>query len=239
MSEMLRVLGLVPARGGSRGIPRKNIRSLGGRPLLAHTAAAALRATTLSEVVLSTEDEEIARIGREAGLRVPFLRPAELAGDDVATLPVVRHALEWLEGNGERFYAVCLLQPTSPFRRASTIDACVRLLGESGADSVVSVVPVPSEHNPHWVYFRSPEGFLSLATGESAPIPRRQELPPAYCRDGAVYVTRSNVVFAGSLYCAKVAAFVTEEDGEASVNLDHPRDWDRAERLVASREAAR
>jgi CMP-N-acetylneuraminic acid synthetase len=232
----MRVLGLVPARGGSKGIPRKNIRALAGRPLLEYTALAALAASTLARVVLSTDDDAIAEAGIAAGLAVPFRRPSELAEDDTPTLPVVQHALAWLARHDERYDAVCLLQPTAPFRRAETIDACVRLLERTEADSVVSVVRVPPEHNPHWVYFRSPEGYLRLSTGETSPIPRRQSLPDAYCRDGAVYVTRTAVVLAGSLYGEKVAGHVSEE--ENAVNLDESRDWERAETIAASRRAA-
>jgi CMP-N-acetylneuraminic acid synthetase len=232
----MRVLGLVPARGGSKGIPRKNIRALAGRPLLEYTALAALGASTLARVVLSTDDEAIAEAGLAAGLAVPFRRPAELAEDDTPTLPVVQHALAWLSRHDERYDAVCLLQPTAPFRRAATIDACVRLLERTEADSVVSVVRVPSEHNPHWVYFRSPEGYLRLSTGEASPIPRRQSLPEAYCRDGAVYVTRTAVVLRGSLYGEKVAGHVSEE--EDAVNLDESSDWERAETIAAARRTA-
>lgn len=225
----MRVLGLIPARGGSKGIPGKNVRLLGGRPLLAWTAEAALASRRLSRVVLSTDDEAIAEAGRRCGLDVPFLRPAGLALDDTPTLPVVRHALETLEAAGERFDAVCLLQPTSPFRRAADIDACVAMLEERGLDAVVSVLPVPAEHNPHWVYFAT-GGLLRLATGEDQPIPRRQELPPAFHRDGSVYVTRSAVVMAGSLYGRRLGGYVMPEAG---VNLDTPADWERAERRIS------
>lgn len=224
----MRVLGLVPARGGSKGIPGKNVRPLGGRPLLAWTAEAALASRRLSRVVLSTDDEGIAEVGRRCGLDVPFLRPAELARDDTPTLPVVRHALEALE---DGFDAVCLLQPTSPFRRAEDIDGCIAMLEERGLDAVVSVLPVPAEHNPHWVYFED-GGLLRLATGEEQPIPRRQELPPAFHRDGSIYVTRREVVLSGgegSLYGRRLGGYVMPEAG---VNLDTPADWERAERLL-------
>ncbi|HET7451949.1 MAG TPA: acylneuraminate cytidylyltransferase family protein [Thermoanaerobaculia bacterium] len=230
----MKTLGLVPARGGSKGIPRKNIRALAGRPLLEYTARAALAAESLAKVVLSTDDPAIADAGRAVGLDVPFLRPPELAEDETPTLPVVRHALLWLARHGEIYDAVCLLQPTSPFRSAATIDGCVALLERSGADSVVSVVAVPAEHNPHWVYFRSSEGWLRLSTGESSPVPRRQALPEAFCRDGAVYVTRTEVVVERhSLYGDRVAGFVTRE--EEAVNLDDMEDWRRAETIAASR----
>lgn len=227
----MRVLGIVPARGGSKGIPRKNVRLLGGRPLLAHTADAALAARRLSRVVLTTDDEEIAEAGRRCGLEVPFLRPAELARDDTPTLPVLQHAVAELERAGDRFDAVCLLQPTSPLRRAGDIDGCIELLASEGLDSVVSVLPVPHEHNPHWVYFRDAEGLLRLSTGEEQPIPRRQELPPAFHRDGAVYVVRRDVLMNGdSLYGRRLGGYLT--DPARNVNLDTPADWDRAERLL-------
>lgn len=224
----MKVLGIIPARGGSKGIPGKNIRPLGGRPLLAWTAEAALAARRLSRVVLTTDDERIAEIGRGCGLEVPFLRPAELAMDDTPTLPVLQHAVAELEKAGDWFDAVCLLQPTSPFRRAGDIDGCIELL-ETGLDAVVSMLPVPSEHNPHWVYFRDADGLLRLATGEDQPIPRRQELPPAFHRDGAVYVTRRDVLMQGSLYGRRLGGYLADS---RSVNLDTPADWERAERLL-------
>jgi CMP-N,N'-diacetyllegionaminic acid synthase len=223
----MRVLGLIPARGGSKGVPGKNIRSLGGKPLLQWTAEAALAARTLSKVVLSTDDDGIASVGRSCGLTVPFRRPTELAADDTATLDVIQHAIRALDELGDRFDAVCLLQPTSPFRKTSEIDACVDLFLASDADAVLSVRRVPAEYNPHWVYFRLPDGSLRLSTGESQPLPRRQLLPPAFHRDGSVYVTRRNVIMdLNSLYGTRVLAY--EASGEA-INIDSEADWDRAE----------
>src|SRR5258705_3977965 len=160
------VLGLIPARGGSKGVPGKNIRPLCGKPLLQYTAEAALVARHLSRVILSTDDEEIARVGERCGLQVPFLRPAQLAQDQTSMLPVVQHALTWLESCGERFSAVCLLQPTNPLRRSEDIDGCIELFVREDADAVVTVLTVPHEHNPHWVYFRRDDGTLQISTGE-------------------------------------------------------------------------
>ena len=227
----MRVLGLIPARGGSKGVPRKNIRMLGGKPLLQYTAETARAARLLSRVVLSTDDEEIAEIGRDCNLEVPFMRPTELAADATPSLLVVKHALEWLGSRGDLFDAVCLLQPTHPFRQSGDIDACIALLGESGADSVVTVLPVPPEHNPHWVFFRDPDGTLRLSTGESTPIPRRQDLPPAFHREGSVYVTLRDVVLkGGSLFGDRVIGYPV--DPGKSVNIDTQDDWARAERLL-------
>lgn len=228
---MIRVLGLIPARGGSKGVPGKNTKLLAGKPLLAYTAAAALAAQHLSRVVLSTDDEQIAAVGRACGIEVPFLRPAELAQDHSPTLPVVQHALRTLEAAGEQFDAVCLLQPTNPLRRAVDIDACITLFEREQADSVVTVLPVPAEYNPHWVYFRAADGSLRLSTGESTPIPRRQALPPAFHREGSVYVTRRDVILEeNSLYGQRVLG--VELDPARSVNIDTPDDWAHAEALL-------
>jgi CMP-N,N'-diacetyllegionaminic acid synthase len=227
----MRVLGLIPARGGSKGVTRKNIRSLCGKPLLQWTAEAALAAETLARVVVSTEDEEIAEVGRGCGLEVPFLRPWDLAADDTPTLHVVQHALRALEKAGDRFDAVCLLQPTSPFRRSSDIDACIELLAVSYADSVMSILRVPPEYNPHWVYFRADDGSLKLSTGESQPLPRRQLLPPAFHRDGSIYVTRRHVVLEQeSLYGTRVLGY--EVDRANTINIDTVADWVRAEVMM-------
>ncbi|QQS42025.1 MAG: acylneuraminate cytidylyltransferase family protein [Acidobacteriota bacterium] len=234
----MKVLGLIPARGGSKGVPRKNIRLLNGKPLLAYTAESALGSKLLSRVILSTEDQEIAEVGRSLGLDVPFIRPAELAEDTTPTLPVVQHALRQMEDAGEMFDAVCLLQPTNPLRRPEDIDGCIRLLESSGADSVVSVLLVPSEYNPSWVYWKSENGELLLSTGQDEPPPRRQDLPAAFHRDGTIYVTRTEVIrAAGSLYGRNTVGY--EMNADFSVNIDTQSDWVKAEDLVARMVAGR
>jgi CMP-N-acetylneuraminic acid synthetase len=228
----MKTLGLIPARGGSKGVPRKNIRPLCGKPLLQYTAEAALAARSLARVILSTDDEEVAGLGRRCGLAVPFVRPPELARDETPMLPVVQHAVAWLESRGEHFDAVCLLQPTNPLRRAEEIDACVELLERTDADAVVTILPVPAEHNPHWVYFRDEGGALSLSTGEAQPVGRRQDLPAAFHREGSVYVTRRDVLMTGnSLYGCDLRGLLV--DAARSVNIDTPRDWARAEELLS------
>ena len=232
--EGSRVLGVIPARGGSKGVPRKNIRLLCGKPLLQYTAEAALAARRLSQVILSTEDEEIAAVGRSCGLKVPFLRPAELARDETPMLPVVQHAVGWMETQSEHFDAVCLLQPTNPLRRAEDIDACLELLERNDLDAVVTILPVPAEYNPHWVYWQSEDGSLRLSTGEETPIARRQDLPPAFHREGSVYVTRRRVLMEeNSLYGKRLAGY--RLNPEQCVNIDTSEDWERAERLLQAR----
>jgi CMP-N,N'-diacetyllegionaminic acid synthase len=235
---MTRVLGLVLARGGSKGVPRKNLRLLSGQPLIAYTADAARAARRLARIVVSTDDDEIAEVARQWGLEVPFLRPSELAQDDTPSLPVVQHAIACLEARGDTFDAVCQLQPTSPLRAPGEIDSCIDLLEVQSADCVMTVARVPDEYNPHWVYFRDADGVLRLSTGAPAPLPRRQVLPPAYHRDGSVYVTRRDVIVQGnSLYGSRVLGVVM--DGAGRVNIDRPEDLEHAEALLQGRPALR
>lgn len=230
----MKVLGLIPARGGSKGVPRKNIRLMCGRPLLAYTAEQALKAKTLEKVVLSTDDEEIAEIGRKSGLEIPFMRPADLAQDSTSSISVVIYTLLALRELNEKFDAVCLLQPTNPLRRAVDIDACVHLLANSNADAVVSVLPVPHEFNPKWVYWLNSENQIRLTSGDLEPISRRQDLPPAFHRDGSIYLTRTDTIFRrSSLYGKKTLGY--KIDPVYSANIDTEDDWKRTEKRISAR----
>ena len=227
----MKVLGIIPARGGSKGVPRKNIRLLCGKPLIQYTAEAALASRHLSRVILSTEDEEIAQVARRCGLEVPFLRPTELARDETPTLPVVQHAVRWIEDEGERYDLICVLQPTNPLRRAEDIDGCIQLLEASGADAAMTVLPVPVEFNPHWVYLPDEAGLLRLSTGEADPLPRRQALPAAFHREGSVYVTRRNVLMEqNSLYGSRLQGHLMSAN--QCINIDTEKDWQRAEKIL-------
>jgi CMP-N,N'-diacetyllegionaminic acid synthase len=228
----MQVLGVIPARGGSKGVPRKNIRLLHGKPLLQYTAEAALAARRLTRVILSTDDDEILKIGERCGLEAPFVRPADLSHDETPMLPVLQHAVNWAEAQQHHFDAICLLQPTNPLRGAEDIDKCIDLLEDTAADAVVSVLAVPTEYNPHWVYLKDEAGRLRLFTGEAAPIPRRQDLPPAFHREGSVYVTRRDVLMRhNSLYGCHLIGYPI--DPRRSINIDTPDDWERAEQLSA------
>lgn len=227
----MRILGLVPARGGSKGIPGKNIKQLGDKPLLAYTALAARQAPSLTKTILSTDDPAIAEVGRTWGLEVPFMRPADLAHDKAPTLPVILHALAWFQSQGETFDALCLLQPTNPFRTTAEIEKGIALMREEDADTVLSVRAVPKEYHPAWVYLPETNGSLKLANGEDQPIPRRQDLSPAFHRDGSLYLTKTATLLnQHSLYGNKVCGF---EPTSPYVNLDTMEDWHRAERLLA------
>lgn len=227
----MKILGLIPARGGSKGIPGKNIKSLGGKPLLQYTFEAAKNSTLLSRVIMSSDDPEIIRIAEEIGLEVPFIRPAALAADNTSSLEVIQNALSFFGQKGENFDAVCLLQPTTPFRRSGLIDEAIGKYISGNFDSLLSVREVPAEFNPHWVFEKNESGGLRLATGEKEIISRRQELPVAYHRDGAIYITKVEVLQKqNSLYGNNIGFIDTT--GDPYVNIDTPKDWKEAERLL-------
>lgn len=225
------VLALVPARGGSKGLPGKNIKLLAGRPLLDYTAEAARNSGVVDRIVLSTDVEEIAAVGRSTGMEVPFMRPAELAGDETPMLPVIEHALTELEAGGWIPEIVLLLQPTSPLRRAAHLVRAVDELRATGADSVVSVVELPRHLSPDYV-MRIDEGRLVpfLPAGDS--ITRRQAARPAYVRDGTVYAFwRRTLTAHGSIYGRNCCPLLIPS--VESITIDTAEDWAEAEGRLA------
>ena len=188
-----RVLGIVPARAGSKGIPDKNLRPLAGRPLIAYAHDAAVASGSIDRLVLSTDSEEIAAIGRDVGIEVPFLRPPELASDDSPMQPVVEHAVREVEGTGWFPDLVVLLQPTAPLRRGEHIRRAVEIARESGCTSVVSVVAIPAHFSPAYA-MKVVEGRLENYLPEGATVTRRQDSPAAFSRDGTVYVVRRDTL---------------------------------------------
>jgi CMP-N,N'-diacetyllegionaminic acid synthase len=227
------VLGIVPARGGSKGVPGKNVRPLAGRTLLEYTARAARESGVLDRVILSTDSPEIADTGRRAGLDVPFMRPVTLAGDDTPMLPVIQHALESLARDGWSPDIIVLLQPTSPLRRPDHIRAAVTTLRDTKADSVVTVVEIPRHLSPDYV-MRIDGGRLQPFLPEGARVTRRQDARPAYSRDGTVYAFwRATIERFGGIYGEDCRPLLI--DARESLSIDSPADWDSAERLLAGR----
>ena len=178
-----RVLALIPARGGSKGLPGKNIRPAGGKPLIAWTVEAARASRFIDRIVLSTDDDAIMNVARDWGCDVPFRRPAELATDTATSLDVALHALDALPG----FDVLVLLQPTSPLRTSDDIDAVCRALSNADVDSCVSVCAV--EYSPYWMY-RLDDAHTLRPLLDDASASRRQDLPDVYRLNGAVYATR-------------------------------------------------
>ena len=234
----MKVLGIITARGGSKGIPGKNLKLLAGKPLLAYTVETARRSGALDRVILSTEDEAIAKAGRDLGCDVPFMRPLDLAHDDTPHLPVIQHATRWMQ---ERINyqpdAVMILQPTSPLRTGEDIAASIELLARSGADSVLSVNEMPVHTHPMRALRLDHAGNAVLfVSGEPVRkrINRRQDLPQAWVMNGAIYACRTRVLFAAepSLYGNRVVAY--RMPAARSISIDDLEDWAAAERAVSS-----
>jgi CMP-N-acetylneuraminic acid synthetase len=234
----LRVLAVVPARGGSKGIPRKNLQMLAGKPLVAHAVESGLAATLVTRVLCSTDDPAIADAARAAGAEVPFLRPPELAQDTSEDQPVFEHALRWLEAHdGWQPDLVVNLRPTAPLRRVEHVDAAIRLLLETGVDSVKSVSLARQHPHKMWRMRADQhlEPYLSSAFRlERGPDVPRAELEDVYWQNGVVDVTRRSVILdERRMIGRRVAGLVT--DPADSIDLDTPLDLLVAEALIARR----
>jgi len=229
--RQLRVLGVITARGGSKGIPNKNIAPILGRPLLAYTADAAKRSRRLTRVVLSTDDSRIAEVGKMLRLDIPFMRPAHLGGDDVLTLPVLQDVLRHLEADGEHYDAVFTLQPTNPLRREQDIDGSIELLEKTGADSVISFVAVGEKHPARMKAIDDQLRVSDPPFAEQIEGLPRQSLPKYYLREGSVYLTRREVLMEmNSIKGRDCRAWLIPED--RACNIDTPFDLFLAEQLL-------
>lgn len=227
-----RVLALIPARGGSKGIHDKNIRPLHGRTLVEYAAQVAAESGVVDRTVLSTDSERIAAEGRRIGIEVPFMRPADLAKDDAPMLPVIDHAVDFLEQRGWLPDIIVLLQPTSPLRQPDHIRNAVRQLRDSGADSVVSVVELPRHLSPDYV-MRVDDGRLVPFLPQGAGVTRRQDARPACVRDGTVYAFwRRTLRETRTIYGLDCRPLILP--ARESLTIDTPEDWDEAERRIAS-----
>lgn len=234
----IEVLAVIPARGGSKSIPRKNIRLLAGYPLIAYSIAAGLAAETIDRVIVSTDDEEIARIARGFGAETPFIRPLSLAADDTPDLPVFEHALAWLEDNeGYQPQIVVQLRPTSPFRRTWHIDQAVwRLIERPEADAVRTVC-VPFQ-NPFKMWKIDPDGFIQplidIGVAEPYNLPR-QVLPDVYWQTGYVDAAWADTILTKHSMTGETILPMLI-GAEEWIDIDSQDDWRRAERLLESGE---
>lgn len=227
------ILAIIPARGGSKGIPRKNVRLLAGRPLIAHSVAAALAAPSLGRVVVDTDDAEIADAARAAGADVPFLRPAELATDTARVIESTLHLLQRLEiDEGYRPDHVMLLQPTAPLRTTADIEGAVRLAVEHRADAVVSVCPV-REH-PFLFKTMDAEGRLHPLVRDARAEGGRQGWPDVFRLNGAIYLVRREVLIERRSWCPE-GVFAYAMPAARSLDIDVPEDWLAAEQAMAAK----
>lgn len=224
---MTKALALIPARGGSKGVPRKNIQILLGKPLIAWTIETALQASSVGRVVVSTDDAEIAEVAKTFGAEVPFMRPAALAQDDTPDFPVLAHALENIAAE-----VIVWLRPTAPLRTVADIDQAIATLAETGADSVRSVST--SKAHPYWM--KTLDGDILrpfVPDRDERSYPRRQTLPPAYVLNGVVDVTTAKTAKGGTMWGEKIAAYVMPAD--RAVDIDTETDFTIAESLLQRR----
>lgn len=231
-SDKFDVLGIVPARGGSKSIPRKNIKQFLGKPLIAWAIEALKESGIVSRIVVSTDDEEIASVARKYGAEIPFMRPRELAEDNTPTLPVLVHAVTWLKENeGYAPDFVVLFEPTSAAKRPRHVREVVEKLVATGADSVISVAEVPGVLNPLWQVTMDTDDRLSIFTGGPLKnfIPRRQSLPRTYYRNSSIYAFKPLLLLSSepNIYGDDSRACVV--DKKFAFDIDEPSDWEAAE----------
>jgi CMP-N-acetylneuraminic acid synthetase len=226
----MKVLGLIPARGGSKSVPDKNIRPLLGKSLIQRAYECAVVSGRLDRIILSTDAPPIAEVAQSFGLEVPFLRPPEFARDDSPMIDVAAHALQTFAQGGDHYDALLLLQPTSPLRRPEHICGAVHLLGDH--DAVCSVIPLPRDLCPHYVMKITEDHLLDYFLPDGARYTRRQDVPQAYRRDGTIFLTRTTVILEQrSFYGRRCAPMII--DPAESLNIDDPAEWTEAERRLA------
>lgn len=226
----MKVLGLIPARGGSKGIPRKNIKDLNGYPLIAYSIKQGQKSKLLDRLIVSTDDDEIKAVAESFEVEVPFIRPDYLADSKSSSLDVILHALNWLESQGEYYDAVCLLQPTSPFRPDGIIDKAIEKFKEEKFDSLVSLRALPDHFNPHWTFYKDKNGFLK-APIQGTLITRRQDLPKYYHRDGAIYLLRVESLRKTNKLLGTLIGGL-EIESPKLINIDTLEDWAIAENFI-------
>lgn len=226
----MKVLGIITARGGSKGLTRKNLRPLGGQPLIAWVCQAAKRAKSIDRLICSTDSPEIAEVVAKTGVEVPFLRPAELAQDETLIVDVLCHALRWLEESGETYDYICLIQPTSPFLLPEDIERAVACAAETRADSVITGYRCGQRH-PAAMFTMNPEKQVSWLLPAEQRVIRRQDLPPVFMRSGLVYLIRvRQLLEEGRFYGPSVHAF--EVPSERAISIDSEEDLSFAEYLI-------
>ncbi len=223
------VLIIIPARGGSKGIPRKNIKLLNGKPLIYYTIDTARAITADENICVSTDDEEIKFVVESYGMKVPFLRPDELSTDTAGTYEVLLHALDFYEKQGRKYNAILLLQTTSPFRTAEQVIEALQLFDNSNADMVVSVKECPA--NPYFnVFEEDRDGYLHVCKGDGN-IFRRQDAPKVYEYNGAIYIMDAHTLKHTHMHMMQHRVKYVM-DAESSFDLDTMQDWQMAEMML-------
>lgn len=225
----MKILALIPARGGSKRLPGKNVRSLGGKPLIAWSIDVAKGLPDICDVFVSTDNSGIADVARRAGAYVPWLRPAELATDTASSVDVALHALNWYEGEKGAVDGLLLLQPTSPFRRRETIDRGIGIFCQNNYRPVVSVSP--SDSHPMWCFKIQGMEMTPFIEGGGLHL-RSQDLPPAYVVSGAFYLITPNDLRKHRSFFTDITMPLVINNPEESIDIDTEWDWKNAEAFL-------
>lgn len=218
-------LAIIPARGGSKGVRKKNIKDLAGKPLIAWTIEAAKKSKYISKLILSSDNQEIIDVAKQYNCEVPFKRPKELAQDDTPSIATVIHAIEQCPG----YDYVVLLQPTSPLRRVEDIDGCIEYILKKNGDFCVSVME--PDKSPYWMYTIDNNGFIVPLIKQEKPFLRRQELPSVFVLNGAIYIAKTNsIIKENALLTSDTLTYVMEK--EYSMDIDTELDFTICEALL-------
>jgi len=230
----MKILGIIPARGGSKGINGKNIKTLAGKPLIQWTIEAAL-ASNLTEVIVSTDSEEIAKTAKALGANVPFIRPSHLSNDTALSIDVVKHAIQFFQETERVFDAVMMLQPTTPFRNHGHINESIDLFLKNSKliDSVISVTNVQGHHPARMKYISETGILIDPVFAEEIENQPRQELKPMYIRNGAIYLSKCSSIIEGSFKGFRSMGLVM--DARYSVNIDDQWDFELAQWLLQNK----
>ncbi|MBL7068254.1 MAG: acylneuraminate cytidylyltransferase family protein [Candidatus Omnitrophica bacterium] len=233
MIGKLKVVAVIPARGGSKGLPGKNIIDLCGRPLIAYTIEAALKSAYTDRVIVTTDNEEIAKVSEEHGAEVPFMRPKHLAQDSTHTPPVIEHAVNFIEKRGYGIDLIVTLQPTSPLRTKDHIDKAIEILKRSGCGSLMSVME--TAYPPYWVvHVKKNRAFPLVNDGTDYFRKESQQLPKTYQPNGAIYVTKRETLFNEKAIISKDCG-VLVMNRKISMDVDTIEDLEKIKSLISKR----
>lgn len=227
----MNIVATICARGGSKGVPRKNIRPLCGKPLIVHTIETAQKCRLINRIIVSTDDREIADIARKAGAEVPFMRPKELAQDDTAKLPVIKHAIQFLESQGYSPDIVVDLDPTSPLRTDKDIEACIRMVMAGEADNVFSVTR--ANKSPYFNMVEIIDGKVRLVKQLDRPAKRRQDAPEVYDMNASIYVWKRDALMDNdSLFLENTRIYLMPK---WAIDIDDETDFEFVEYILSRR----
>ena len=230
METTTKILAIIPARKGSKGVPGKNMKLLGGKPLIQYTIESALKSKLLSNIVVSSDCEEtVAFANAWERIEAPFIRPAAISCDDTPSIEVMKHVVKYYKDRKAEFEYVCLLQPTSPFRSPDLIDNAIRHMLKMDADSLTTIQKTPDKYNPLWAFHLS-NGQLSRFMSDVAMPSRRQDLPNSHYRDGNIYLLKTSLLSRNRLLGGRCIGY--QPENEIDININTLQEWKLAELYV-------